>query len=76
MSDTIQVIRVDATVRRIGQTRVLVRMGDGGHRVVAVGDVIELTQVRRDVAGQNDDGNLNGEDYVETRLVSEWEATR
>ena len=43
---------------------------------VNVDDVIELTEQRRDVAGQDDDGSLNGEDYTETRLVSEWEATR
>ncbi len=39
---------------------------------IGLGDVIELTEVRRDVAGQDDDGTLNGEDYIETRLVSDW----
>ncbi len=41
-----------------------------------IGDVIELTGQRRDVAGQDDDGTLNGNDYVETRLVSEWKVKR
>ncbi len=39
---------------------------------IALGVVIELTQARRSVSGQDDDGTLNGEDYTETRLVSEW----
>ena len=39
---------------------------------VPLDDLIELTELRRDVAGQNDDGSLNGEDYIETRLVPDW----
>lgn len=33
---------------------------------------IDLYQQRQTVAGQDDDGSLNGEDYDEWRLVSEW----
>ncbi len=41
------------------------------------GGIVELTQERREGAGVvTDDGTLTGEDYVETRLVSEWEANR
>ncbi len=64
MSDTIQVVRVSDDDLLVGEI------------VFYPEDVIELTQERRDVAGQAADGTLNGEDYVETRLVSGWRANR
>ncbi len=77
MADTVQVVRVD-DVERIFPGRVTAEIEDGklwlgdlASRVL-VGDVIELTEARRNVAGQDDDGPLNGEDYIETRVVSEW----
>ena len=33
---------------------------------------VDLYQQRQTVAGQDDDGTLNREDYEEWRLVSEW----
>lgn len=78
MNDTIQVVRVDATVRRISQTRVLVRMSDGGHRVVPVDDVIELTEERVTLCHVCDmEGPFPSHDeqpYEERQWVSEWEA--
>ena len=34
--------------------------------------VIELTERQRSVLGQDDNGHPNGEDYVESRWVSDW----
>ena len=46
---------------------------EGHHRRYRpVGDVIELTEQRREVAGQDVGGALNAKDYTEYRLTSEW----
>ena len=73
MADTIQVIRVERVASGEIDDGDFVS-GDGEDFMVyqVVGDVIELSERRRVVAGQDDDGSLNGNDYPETRLETEW----
>ncbi len=77
MTDTVQVVRPfsghDLELNNLG---VMSLFNVTAQEWIGIGVVIELTQERRDVAGQDDDGSLNGEDYVETRLVSEWKVKR
>ncbi len=77
MNATIQVVRPFAGIELHINKYGIMSIGPGQPQEwLTVGVAIELTQERRDVAGQDDDGNLNGEDYVETRLVSEWGVKR
>ncbi len=77
MPDTIQVVRPFSGLElRLSPVGVMSVFNVSAQEWMPIGVVIELTQARRDVAGQDDDGTLNGEDYIETRLVSEWKQNR
>ena len=68
MADTIKVIRIDLSDNWGWVKDGKAYRFDGQ----LLGDVIDLTERRRVVAGQDDDGSLNGNDYPETRLETEW----
>ncbi len=77
MTDTVQVVRpFSGHELRVNELGVMSLFNVTAQEWIGIGVVIELTQERRDVAGQDDDGTLNGNDYPETRLVSEWKVNR